>query len=59
MLKMYEAWEKGINPYSFRMNLTSDLMFIKEMDEMKTERKKELEHEQKIKQALQNLKKGF
>ena len=56
MLMMDKAWNKGIAPSIFRQSRMSDLMFIKDMDNMREEVKQEIEHNEKIKQAMQAIK---
>ena len=56
-IQMGEAWIKGIcSPSEFRRNLSEDLEFVKEFEskirEIQKEKNEQLQHEQKIKDAM-------
>lgn len=53
---MFQAWNRGISTYEFRKCLKSDIDFIKDFDNMLKVKQKQIEHENRIKQAMESLK---
>jgi len=54
---MFKAWEKGISTAEFRKCSTQDLKFINMCEESIVEKNEKIEHEARIRQAMEGLKK--
>ena len=59
MLMMDKAWARGISTIEFRKADMSDLRFIMEMEDMRAKKREDMEHNQKIKQAMNAMKGGM
>ena len=55
---MDKAWNKGIAPSVFRQSEMADLRFIMDMEDMRAKMKEDMEHNQKINQAMQAIQMG-
>ncbi len=57
MFEMARAYEKGISPYHFRKSYSDDIDFVMDLNNARNEKIKLRKHQQKVKAAMENLKK--